>query len=337
MAVNEKTITMFTDCFDEASMILYDASINEDKDNTAVTNYNRQKGRLNFYICLLQIVDHFLDGEELHLIHDEYVEKIDAVLEKLRKYINDNGLNAEEVRRALLLLDIKGFKNINFSLDLITPDAVSLICAHLVSAMKEKELVMLDPNFGVGNLVFTVNNNVEKDLHLIGIENQPLLSNVASMKANLMQVYLDIYNEDCLKHQMNECDLVLSDLASYDYEGNTDLELSKKGVKYFPYLVIEHLLSIKKKCKYIYIVDNTFFSRKDCNLFRDVLAKKGRILGLIALPTTMFVDPRFAKSILVLDNTISKDASTDVFQLPSTDKIEDFMKVLESAKKIMNK
>ena len=337
MAVNEDTILLFTDCLEDAAMTLYYASINEDVDNTAVTNYNRQKGRLNFYICLLKIVDYFLDDIDLKLIDDEALDKINKSLEKLRNHIEENGLNAEEVRRALLLLDIKGFKNINFSLDLITPDAIAMVCAHLVSAMKEEELTILDPNFGVGNLMFTVCNNVDKNIHLVGIEDHPLLSSVASMKANLMQTYVDIYNEDCLKHTMNECDLVLSDLASFDYEEPLDLELSKKGVKYFPYLVIEHLLSIKKKCKYIYLIDNDFFSKKDCNVFKEMLAKKGRILGLISLPTTMFVDPQFAKSIIVLDNTVDQNQHTDIYQLPSIEKKEDFYKVLTEAKTLMSK
>ena len=46
--------------------------------------------------------------------------------------------NQEELRKVFLLLSIKGFKHANFSLDIITPDAVSIICSYFVESLLKK-------------------------------------------------------------------------------------------------------------------------------------------------------------------------------------------------------
>ena len=116
--VKESMIIKLTDTFDEAAMLYYHATIDEEIDNTAVTNYDKEKGRLNYYECLLTVIDYFLeikDIEESHL-DEETKEKISTLFSDLDEEIEKESLNSEEVRRALLLLDIKGFKNLNFSL-----------------------------------------------------------------------------------------------------------------------------------------------------------------------------------------------------------------------------
>ena len=330
--VKESMIIKLTDTFDEAAMLYYHATIDEEIDNTAVTNYDKEKGRLNYYECLLTVIDYFLeikDIEESHL-DDETKEKISTLFSVLDEEIEKESLNSEEVRRALLLLDIKGFKNLNFSLDLITPDNVGFIITKLVERLiNKKKFSMLDFNFGIGNLAFTIVNNLDKEVNLIGIDNHSLMSEIAIHKANLMQEDITLFHQDALEYLPKDIDLVVSDLATYDYiNDNYKSELYDKGVRYFPYLAIEHYLNLQSDAKYIYIIDNNFFSQKGSEDLRKILNEKATMKAFITLPTDMFQSAELGKALLVLENKPSENKNVEIFMLPSTKNKEAFLNTM---------
>ena len=332
--VSNEKILKIVDTFDECAMMYFDGTTDELYENTDITNYNVEKPHTNFFECLLKVVGYFLDGDELKLDEEKVAEQIKEKLDNLKQYIEENGVNSEEVRRAFLLLDIKGFKNVNFPLDLITPDAIAIICAELVKYATSKDKInLLDFNFGVGNLAFTIVNHLEKDVHLVGFDNHSLMASVATMKANMMQTYLDMYHEDALDFLPAEIDVVACDLASYDYENELyHSKLYEKGVTYFPYLAIEHFLELKGNIKYIYLIDKDFFSQKGSNLFHDMLREKGSILSLIALPQNFFQSDECTKSILVLNNQPSSKQSTEIFVLPTLKEQHAFSNVMNKIK-----
>ena len=160
--INNETILKIVDTFDECAMLYFDGTTNELYENTDITKYNVERPHTNFFECLLKCVGYFLDGDELKVDEEKVEKQIIEKLDDLKDYLEKTGVNSEEVRRAFLLLDIKGFKNVNFSLDLITPDAIAIIISELVkySCNKEK-LTLLDFNFGVGNLAFTIVNHLD--------------------------------------------------------------------------------------------------------------------------------------------------------------------------------
>lgn len=338
--VSNEKILKIVDTFDECAMMYFDGTTDELYENTDITNYNVEKPHTNFFECLLKVVGYFLDGDELKLDEEKVAEQIKEKLDNLKQYIEENGVNSEEVRRAFLLLDIKGFKNVNFPLDLITPDAIAIICAELVKYATSKDKInLLDFNFGVGNLAFTIVNHLEKDVHLVGFDNHSLMASVATMKANMMNTTLDMYHEDALDFLPAEIDCVVSDLASYDYQNDLyHSSLYEKGVRYFPYLAIEHYLELKGDLRYIYLIDKDFFSQKGSELFREVLREKGTILSLIALPESFFLDNSCTKSILILDNNPSiEHASTEVFILPPLSEQGLFLNVMNKIQEHLKK
>ncbi len=336
---NEK-ILKIVDTFDECAMMYFDGTTDELYENTDITNYNVERPHTNFFECLLKCVGYFLDGDELKVDEEKVEEQIKQKLDDLKKYLNEEGVNSEEVRRAFLLLDIKGFKNVNFPLDLITPDAISIIITELIKYSCNKEKInLLDFNFGVGNLAFTIANHLDKDVHLIGFDNHSLLASIATMKANMMNTMLDMYHEDCLDFYPSEIDVVVSDIATYDYQNELyHSSLYEKGVRYFPYLAIEHFLELKGDVTYIYLIDKDFFSQKGNDLFREMLREKGTIKSLIALPENFFLNDTFTKSILILNNKPSTiHSSTEVFVLPPLQENNMFMNVMKKIEEHLKK
>ena len=163
--INNNMINLIVDTFDQAVMIYYEAKINDKIDNTAVTNYNIEKGRLNYYICLIDLFDAFLENKTLTIDEDKNQQIMD-LFDNLNNQIEKNGLNNEEVRRALLLLDINGFKNINFDLDMITPDVIALIICFLLEPILKENQTILDGNFGCGNLIYTLSTHLAKEFNV---------------------------------------------------------------------------------------------------------------------------------------------------------------------------
>ena len=339
MKLSDEIILKIVDTFDEASKIYYNVAIDEDNDNTSVTNYNIYIKRTNYYECLLKMIDYYLGNIELD-IEEEPLNKINALFEDLEETLKNHSLTNEEMRRALLLLDINGFKHLNFPLDYITPDVIGTICTYIIGNLYTQEVNLLDFNFGVGNLAFYIANNLEIKVNLFGVENHSLLVNVSAHKADMMEEELILYHQDALEVLPKDMDLIVSDIATNDYQNdNYHSFLYDNGVRYFPYLAIERYLDVENNPLYIYIIDNNFFNKEGSDKFKTMLSEKGNILSLIALPTNFFLNEEDAKSILVMTKKKEglKQGNSSVFMLPKIEEKEAFMKIVhEIIKHIKN-
>ena len=339
MDLNNDIINKFSDLLDEATMVYYNALNNEDDDE--------RKGyeNANYLKCLSEVIDIFLHLDNHHLFDLEKEE-----LEKLYHYFNELEsfkINQEELRKALLFLEIKGFKQLHFPLDLITPDAVGVIFQTLIDEVakkmidnKNKKYTLLDPNFGVGNLAFVIDNFSQYNAEIWGIENNQLLAMYACSKINLMMKDTTIYNQDALAFRALKSEplIVASDVACYDVDENTNSNIIP-GVKYFPYLLIYHYLEIAPFDSYFfYLVDTSFFSQKGSDKFKEKIASTAEIIALVVLPSTFFLNE--TKMILILKKVdkkviaISNKASfaANVFMLPPLVEKEKFKETIENIK-----
>ena len=329
--IKRDMINRMVDLLDEAVMCCYYGMIDEERENTSVTNYDKEKGRLNYYECLFHVIDYLLDGKPLKVNQDDQ-EKIAELLDAFILDVEEFGINSEEIRRALLLLDIKAFKNINFPLDMITPDTIGIIMANFVDAIfdTDKTVELMDFNMGVGNLAFTVANHMKNEAKITAIENHRLLTNVVVHKANMMMQEVNMYYDDALSFLPNDIDIIVSDIAPYEYENeNYHSVLYDKGVRYFPYLAIEHYLKIEKPIFGIYLIENSFFQKEKNHEFYEMINENGHIDALISLPKGFFQDEENAKSIIIISNKVKDTATTGIYMLPELDQTEQFLQKLE--------
>ncbi len=327
--VDNQKINQLTDLLDYASMLYY-----EEKEAT-------------YLECLSKVLESYMEEVDLSF-DEETLEKLNSVFKEIDKL----DLSVEELRKVFLLLSIKGFKHANFSLDIITPDAVALIVCYLVDSLlktleKPKDIVkkysrpikgkyqLLDINYGVGNLALNLLNNLDYPISFVGIESSNILANYANTVNNFMDVDVTIYNQDALSMIVPSADIIMADLASYEYEDPLYVSpLHDEGVSYFPYLVIEkHLNSGHDKTKYVYLIDFDFFEQMGSDLFKKVLNEKVGIRALIILPKSFFqTNP---KAILVLDK--EKKGSTNIVSLPSLENKEEFLRVINEIKRDLEK
>lgn len=334
--INDKTITKLMDAFDEATMAYYNGTKNEQMQNTAVSNYKVEKQHTNYYEAFLKIADGFF-GEEISIYDEEASNKISEVFTDLIEYLDKNGVNSEELRKALLMIDINGFKNVCFDLDLITPDVIGLVFVHILGFLSDKDnLTIYDPNIGTGNLIFVLANYLNQNSKFLGAENHELLTKVVAKKADLMEIPLQLYHEDALAVFPDKFDIAVSDLANYDYENEEyHSALYDDGVRYFPYLLIEHMLSFAQPVHGLFLIDNAFFSHKDNLKFKKMLEENGSIISLITLPLSLFQDEKSAKSIICITNESVERKASEIFVLPTFDKKEQFISTINNIQQVL--
>lgn len=318
MRFRDDMITELVDLLDETVMQYYDAK--------------KQEGKTLYYFDALTSILEAINSSKELLIRDK---KTKTEVEILIKEIRTKNYFFEEKRKALLLLEIKGLKHLNYPLDVITPDTICVIIASLVQSLIENQehINIIDPNYGLGNLALIVNEIVQVPINWYGIENHERFVNYVRAKTNYLSSELTLYDEDALKQDYPKIDLVISDIAVYDYDNDEyESELTKAKITYFPYLLIEKNLNVgDEKTKYLYLVNNDFFKQKGSVFFQKMVDAKGQIAALIMLPLDFFQDDNKGKSFIIL-NKNPKVRETILFMLPSLDNDEAILTTMKEIK-----
>jgi site-specific DNA-methyltransferase (adenine-specific) len=104
-------------------------------------------------------VKNLLAGEVLFEFEDEEKEEEP---QKICDKIKDVDFSVEDVRKAIQSIVLRGFKEMRIPNGNTTPDTLGILAAYLFTKVhKEKEISILDPLCGTGNLLFTVANYLE--------------------------------------------------------------------------------------------------------------------------------------------------------------------------------
>lgn len=334
MKISNDTVNFLSDTFDEIISNYYIVKNGLNLDNVGETQNIEIK--VTYLDAIYQVLNAYMDDQEINVTLD-FEPKLHEFLEKLDEWFENHEVNTEEIRKSFLLLIIKGFKHAQYSLDLITPDAVGMILVHLVDSYtaNDKKIKIIDPNAGSGNLIFLLNNYLDKELEFTAIEIHEGLANLISALANFSEIKVDVMLQDALNQTYSDQTILVTDVAAYEYDTMLyDSYLANKGVKYFPYLLIEKYLSVDKPIKkQMYLIDHDFFEQPGSELFKQFLKEHAYIKSLITLPSTYFQTPDFTKGILILEPLDEQQThKTNVYMLPSIKEEKNFKQVLNKIK-----
>jgi site-specific DNA-methyltransferase (adenine-specific) len=207
--------------------------------------------------------------------------------------LDDIDFNVEEIRKAFQLMVLRAFDEANLKPGDITPDTLGIFISYLINKLKGKveKLKVLDPVVGSGNLLYSVANHLDCDLHLFGIDNVKDLCDIASIQGDLLNYEIEIFCQDTLNNPFKDIDIVVTDIPSYQVK-------AFEKEYYFPYLcVLQHMASLKDDGYFIGIVPNDFFEHDEDGFFKENIVNYGSVLGVLELPINMFkADP---KSIVI--------------------------------------
>ena len=225
--------------------------------------------------------------------------------------LDDVDFNVEEIRKAFQLMVLRAFDEANLTPGDITPDTLGIFISYLINKLKGKvdKLKILDPLVGSGNLLYSVANHLDCDLHLFGIDSSKDLCDIASIQGDLLNYEIEIFCQDTLNNSFSDIDVVVADIVGYDVK-------AFEKEYYFPYLcVLQHMASLKEDGYFIGIVPNDFFEHDADGFFKENIVNHGSVLGVLELPVNMFkANP---KSIVIFTKKPLESKKCLLVELPS--------------------
>ena len=225
--------------------------------------------------------------------------------------LDDVDFNVEEIRKAFQLMVLRAFNEANLTPGDITPDTLGIFISYLINKLKGKvdKLKILDPLVGSGNLLYSVSNHLDCDLHLFGIDSSKDLCDIASIQGDLLNYEIEIFCQDTLNNSFSDIDIVVADIVGYNVK-------AFEKEYYFPYLcVLQHMASLKEDGYFIGIVPNDFFEHDEDGFFKENIINHGSVLGVLELPVNMFkANP---KSIVIFTKKPLESKKCLLVELPS--------------------
>ncbi len=290
MMKETNNIELFYDYFDSIAMYLYDVN----------KHPYLESMNLAFQYLLEDNIDFPLDEQGLAYVKQE------------KNKIIEVEFTPEEIRKAVQLGLLKGYKHMNVSNAFLTPDTLGLFMSYLIKKLYDEPIqFVLDPMVGSGNLVYTVLNDIEQDARVIGVDNDKLKCELARNLGDLMDYDNQIFMQDTLSFFANEIDLIV-----------LDLPIQEEKEVYLPYQIISHHLDSLASEKFMFVViENDFFEQKQMEIFKKELDVKAHMFGLIKLSETLFKNAE--KSILILQKKANKEDKLTDFLLINLPSFED--------------
>ena len=299
--VKISNLELFYDVLDESNNLLYEAT------------------KSNYFELIEMTADNILEGKVLSDVDESYVKK----LKKIYKKLDNVDFSVEDIRKALQSIILRGFKEMRIPNGNTTPDTLGIFMSYLITKLTDKkEINVFDPMCGVGNLLFTISNYLDKKTSLYACDIDPWMTKLTKISADLMDTNVEIFMQDMMSLNLSNIDIVVSDIPTCLYEND----------KFFPYEAMLHMVdSLNDNGSMICIIQNDFFDYDKDQKFKKALLDKISIVGICELPDDMFKVGK-PKSILVLQKKEIKDQCFMV-KLPSFSNVTEFndsLKLIES-------
>lgn len=258
--------------------------------------------------------------ENIFAYIDTYAESADslyleAVIEACQKWLKgeqqpnlEASVTKEDIRRGIQLAVLKGMNRHAQPNHQMTPDAIGMLVGHIAGklAQDKKNLAILDPAAGTGNLLYTVMNAIGNGSTATAVEIDELLVRLSAVMADLMEQPVTFYIQDSLRPLLvDPVDMTISDLpVGYypDDDNGLNYELMPtEGHAYAHHLFIEQSMKHTKPGGYaIFLVPANLFDSEQSSLLHPFLKKRTLIRAVIQLPDSLFKNLIHAKSILIL-------------------------------------
>ncbi|MBE7102476.1 class I SAM-dependent methyltransferase [Bacillus cereus] len=267
----------------------------------------RKELDVTYLEALVETGDNLFEGA---ILQEELSESTIERLNREYSTFNEGTYKGEEIRKAFQLAILKGMKEGVQANHEMTPDAVGMFMSYLFHKFMQgqKEITVLDPAIGTGNLMTTVFNSAKEGLAMsgFGVEVDEVLIKLALVNANLQKHAIEFFHQDGLAPlYIDPVDAVISDLPIGYYPneiGASEYTLkADEGMSYAHHLFIEQSVKHTKEGGYLFfLVPNFIFESDQAPKLHAFIKETCFIQGLLQLPVSMFKNEKNAKSIFVL-------------------------------------
>ncbi len=267
----------------------------------------RKELDITYLEALVETGDNLFEGA---ILQEELSESTIERLNREYSTFNEETYKGEEIRKAFQLAILKGMKEGVQANHEMTPDAVGMFMSYLFHKFMQgqKEITVLDPAIGTGNLMTTLFNSAKEELTMsgFGVEVDEVLIKLALVNANLQKHAIEFFHQDGLAPlYIDPVDAVVSDLPIGYYPNEivaSEYTLkADEGMSYAHHLFIEQSVKHTKEGGYLFfLVPNFIFESDQAPKLHAFIKETCFIQGLLQLPVSMFKNEKNAKSIFVL-------------------------------------
>ena len=249
------------------------------------------------------------------------VEKVySSNLEELEEAINkiaEIEFNKEEIRKAFQYACLRGFKHANLSNEMITPDTIGIFVNYLIKKLyAKKNLNILDPLVGTGNLITTVANGLTGDHKIMGVDIDVNSYKLANALFDMLDYGEGIFCQDANTFTVFPVDLIISDFSGLEEEKVYEIIKTQS-------------VNILSGGFMIGIFDDKVIGDKTLVHKAKELNELWKLFGLVKLPIKMFKNK--SKSIVVFQRNGEEFIQPKNFlmvELPDFDDVNEFTKVI---------
>lgn len=262
--------------------------------------------------ALIETCDN-LENNDVHVENDAPDEATVAKLKQMYALINLHQYDAEQIRQAWQLAVLKGMRDQHIEANKqLTPDAIGLLIVFLIEIFTKlsNDDQILDVAVGTGNLLATILNHLQNDLHIkltgIGIDNDEDLLALASSGFALEKLDVNLYHQDSIDSLMvKDVAIAVSDLPVGYYP--QDDKVKKFATHAENLHSYAHHLLIEQSMRYVkpngfgfFIVPSQLFNSDQAKLLMDWMTKDVYFQGLLNLPKSFFMSESAQKAVLIL-------------------------------------
>lgn len=304
--MNSLEINKFVDLVDEACLLIYE--VKPDKYGT----------------ILKKVSQGLIDNLRIDGLNEETYDKLDEIYQKIYKTKLED---ERDVFLAVQLLQAKALKHINYNLDYLVPDFISILINEFVANKSYLPQNVLDVNVGTGmlllNLIIQLDNNSN---NYYGITKDDNLMDILIASSNFINREINILYEDLDNDLSTIYDLLIGNLSG-------ELLFSKD----LPFnIILKRIHNLKENGYFIFLIDNEFFTNANLESFKNEFNQVASLLGLISLPEEIVQKGKSGKAILIGKKTIEIKQNILIVNIPDFKK-ENMEKAIKNIQTLFSK
>ncbi|CAJ1185513.1 adenine-specific DNA methyltransferase [Companilactobacillus paralimentarius DSM 13238 = JCM 10415] len=241
----------------------------------------------------------------------ETVAKLESIYAEMKKL----NLTPLQLKQAITVSIIKAQKDDKAEVNkLMTPDAIglitSLIAYEVLNVQGKKDVNIVDPTVGTGNLLIEVieqlNMTDKFNINAAALDNDDALVSLTKSFSEVMNLNLDAYHQDSVADwDITDIDLAVADLpvGYYPIDDNAKNFKTKsdKGHSYAHHLLIEQTMNnLNDGGIGIFIVPSQIFQTDQAKKLSEWMVSSVYLQAVLDLPTSLFASKEAQKAVVVL-------------------------------------
>ena len=239
------------------------------------------------------------------------VSKLENIYAEMKKL----NLTPLQLKQAITVSIIKAQKDDKAEVNkLMTPDAIglitSLIAYEVLNVQNKKDVNIVDPTVGTGNLLIEVieqlNMTDKFNINAAALDNDDALVSLTKSFSEVMNLNLDAYHQDSVADwDITDIDLAVADLpvGYYPIDDNAENFKTKsdKGHSYAHHLLIEQTMNnLNDGGIGIFIVPSQIFQTDQAKKLSEWMVSSVYLQAVLDLPTSLFASKEAQKAVVVL-------------------------------------